>query len=139
MEKRKRERKGAEAVVLTRKDDPKPHEGSDQEKSSRSKPEQALAEVTSSDTVRSFGIGLIVGIALAIAFTLFIVQNTHTVSFDWLFLDFSMALWIALFASFAVGFASYPLLVFELHRLKERRQRRRRATQRVRDAIREER
>jgi len=68
---------------------------------------------------RPFHTGLLVGALVAIAVTLLIVQNGHSVRVNWLVFEFRSPAWIVLFVTAAAG-----AVVWEVIRVGFRRMRR---------------
>lgn len=71
---------------------------------------------------RPFHTGLLVGALVAVAVTLLIVQNGHSVRVNWLVFEFRSPEWIVLFVTAAAG-----AVVWEVARRTFRRRGRRRA------------
>lgn len=65
---------------------------------------------------------LVIGGILAAALVAFIVQNTETISFDWLFWSFKMPLWLALVITALLSFLIGQLaLMWRRHRRRKAR------------------
>lgn len=74
--------------------------------------------------------GFVLGVAVAAAMALFIVQNTASIGFEWLWFDFDARLWLVLLAAFASGLLAGPLLLVGWRRAARREERRRRVVDR---------
>jgi uncharacterized integral membrane protein len=61
---------------------------------------------------------------------IFIVQDTASIGFEWLWLDFEARLWLVLLVAFAAGLIAGPLLLTGWRRAARREARRRRAVAR---------
>jgi uncharacterized integral membrane protein len=84
---------------------------------------------------RAFNAGAALGLTLATAAFIFLVQNGQPTDFDWLWLDFTLPLWIALLGALVVG-ALLVVAAFAVHRRRRRRiARRERAAARLEDAL----
>jgi uncharacterized integral membrane protein len=96
---------------------------------------QDLAEVQRGRPERAFNVGVLLGVLLAVAAIVFIVQNAQSTEFDWLWLDFELPLWTALVGAMAVG-VILVVVVFAVHERRQRRiSRRQDAASRLRRAI----
>ena len=84
---------------------------------------------------RAFNIGAALGLALATAAFIFLLQNGQETEFDWLWFDFRMPLWIALAGALVVG-ALLVVAAWAVHRRRRRRiARREQAASRLEDAL----
>jgi uncharacterized integral membrane protein len=79
-----------------------------------------LAEVQRGRPERAFNLGLALGVVVAVAAAVFVIQNNQSTQFDWLWFDFELPLWTALLGAMAVGVV-LVVIGFVVH---ERRQRR---------------
>ncbi|GAA0420841.1 hypothetical protein Acor_79460 [Acrocarpospora corrugata] len=59
--------------------------------------------VTSPSPARSFRVGLVLGVVLAVATALLIIQNGRSVAMEWLMVNFTAPLWLFLLASAVSG------------------------------------
>lgn len=78
--------------------------------------------------VRGHGLmrGFVLGAVVTAAMALFIVQNTASIEFDWLWLEFEAPLWLMLLVAFAAGLIVGPLVIAGWRRASRERARRRR-------------
>lgn len=84
---------------------------------------------------RAFNAGAVLGLVLATATFIFLVQNGQPTAFDWLWFDFTLPLWIALLAALAVG-ALLVVAALAVHRRRRHRiARREQAAARLEDAL----
>jgi uncharacterized integral membrane protein len=84
---------------------------------------------------RAFNIGATLGLVLATATFIFLVQNRQSTRFDWLWFDFSLPLWVALVGALVTG-AVLVVTGFAVHRRRVRRMARRdQAAARLEDAL----
>ncbi|HET6949512.1 MAG TPA: lipopolysaccharide assembly protein LapA domain-containing protein, partial [Acidimicrobiales bacterium] len=84
---------------------------------------------------RAFNVGAALGLLLAAAAAIFLVQNSGATDFEWLWFDFELPLWIALVGALAVGALLVPT-AFAVHHLRRRRiARRERAAGRIEAAL----
>lgn len=91
-----------------------------------------LQEVERAKPERAFNVGMVLGVLVAMAAAVFIVQNSQSTGFDWLWFDFSMPLWAALVGAIAVG-VILTATALTVHRRRRRRiGRRTEATDRLR-------
>lgn len=74
--------------------------------------------------------GFVLGVAVAAAMAVFIVQNTASIGFEWLWFDFDARLWLVLLVAFAAGLLAGPLLLAGWRRAARREARRRRVVDR---------
>ena len=65
--------------------------------------------------------GFLIGAGLALAMTLFVVQNTRAVGFHFLWFDFGARLWLALLVAFVSGAVASPLLLAAWERSRRHR------------------
>ena len=94
-----------------------------------------LAEVQRGRPERAFNFGLVVGIIVAVAAVVFVIQNIQSTHFDWLWFDFELPLWTALLGAMAVGVV-LVVVGFAIHERRQRRiGRRRDAVGRIRRAL----
>jgi uncharacterized integral membrane protein len=88
---------------------------------------------------RAFNAGAALGLTLATATFIFLVQNRQATDFDWLWFDFTLPLWIALLGALGVG-ALLVVTALAVHRRRRRRiARREQAAARLEDALTSER
>lgn len=84
---------------------------------------------------RAFNIGAALGLTLAVATFIFLVQNNGPTDFEWLWFDFELPLWAALVGALVVG-ALLILTALAVHRRRRRRiGRRERAAGRLEQAL----
>lgn len=84
---------------------------------------------------RAFNVGATLGLVLATATFVFLVQNRRSTRFDWLWFDFTLPLWVALVGALVVG-ALLVVAGLAVHRRRRRRiGRRARAAARLEDAL----
>jgi uncharacterized integral membrane protein len=84
---------------------------------------------------RAFNLGAALGLTLAVATFIFLVQNNGRTEFEWLWFDFTLPLWIALVGSLVTG-ALLILTALAVHARRRRRiGRRERAAGRLEEAI----
>jgi uncharacterized integral membrane protein len=84
---------------------------------------------------RAFNLGAALGLLLATATFIFLLQNGQETQFDWLWFDFTMPLWIALAGALVTG-ALLMVTAWAVHRRRRRRiARREQAASRLEDAI----
>jgi len=84
---------------------------------------------------RAFNMGAVLGLMLATATFIFLVQNRGSTRFHWLWFDFHLPLWIALVAALVTG-AVLVVSAFAVHRRRRRRiARREQAASRLEDAL----
>lgn len=69
---------------------------------------------------RAFNLGAVLGLTLAVATFIFLVQNSGRTEFEWLWFDFTLPLWIALVGALVTG----ALLVLTALAVRARRRRR---------------
>jgi uncharacterized integral membrane protein len=69
---------------------------------------------------RAFNLGAALGLTLAVATFIFLVQNGGRTEFEWLWFDFTLPLWIALVGALVTG----ALLVLTVLAVRARRRRR---------------
>lgn len=94
-----------------------------------------LAEVGGSRPERAFNVGAVVGIALSVAAAVFVIQNSQSARFEWLWFDFEVPMWTALLGAVTAGVV-LVLTIIAVHQHRRRRiGRRTEATQRLRRAI----
>lgn len=91
-----------------------------------------LQEVERAKPERAFNVGMVLGVLVAMAAAVFIVQNSQSAGFDWLWFDFSMPLWAALVGAIAVGVILTATALAVHHRRRRRIGRRTEATDRLR-------
>jgi uncharacterized integral membrane protein len=97
--------------------------------------ERDVDEVERGSPERAFNVGVTVGIVVTVAAVIFVLQNRQSTSFDWLWLDFELPLWIALLGAVGVGVV-LVLTILAIHARRRRRIRRRRdAAGRLRRAV----
>jgi uncharacterized integral membrane protein len=84
---------------------------------------------------RAFNMGAALGLLLATATFIFLVQNRGSTRFHWLWFDFHLPLWIALVAALVIG-AVLVVTAFAVHRRRRHRiARREQAASRLEDAL----
>lgn len=84
---------------------------------------------------RAFNVGAALGLTLATATFIFLVQNRQATDFDWLWFDFTLPLWIALAAALVTG-ALLVVTALAVHARRTRRiARRDQAAARLEDAL----
>lgn len=102
-------------------------------------PEQDLPALiktaTSQARLRTFRLGLTVGVLLAAALALLIVQNGDSVELNWLTFDFEAPLWLLLLASAIAGGALQWLAATLWRRARADNTRRRLAAQQLGDLV----
>jgi uncharacterized integral membrane protein len=129
------------AVSLSRDDEPEP----ETDDSASAPPvldqpeggplERDVDEVERGSPERAFDVGVTVGILVTVAAVIFVLQNRQSTTFDWLWLDFELPLWIALLGAVGVGVV-LVLTILAVHARRRRRIRRRReAAGRLRSAV----
>jgi uncharacterized integral membrane protein len=97
--------------------------------------ERDVDEVERGRPERAFNVGVTVGILVTVAAVIFVLQNRQSTTFDWLWLDFELPLWIALLGAVGVGVV-LVLTILAVHARRRRRIRRRRdAAGRLRRAV----
>jgi uncharacterized integral membrane protein len=97
--------------------------------------ERDVDEVERGNPERAFDVGVTVGIVVTVAAVIFVLQNRQSTTFDWLWLDFELPLWIALLGAVGVGVV-LMLTIVAVHARRRRRVRRRRdAAGRLRRAV----
>jgi uncharacterized integral membrane protein len=84
---------------------------------------------------RAFNVGVAVGLVLATATFIFLVQNRQATQFDWLWFDFTLPLWVALVGALGVGALLVVTGVLVHGRRRRRITRREQAAARLEDAI----
>lgn len=55
--------------------------------------------------------GFLLGVAVAGAMAVFIVQNTESIGFRWLWFDFDADMWLMLLVAFLAGLVAGPLVI----------------------------
>lgn len=94
-----------------------------------------LREIASGSPERAFTLGLILGVLAAAATAIFVLQNSGSTDFEWLWFDFRLPLWLALVGAVVAGMI-LTLTVFALRRGRRLRAgRRRKAAGRLRQAL----
>jgi len=84
---------------------------------------------------RAFNAGVTLGLVLATATFVFLVQNRRATRFGWLWFHFTLPLWVALVGALVVG-AVLVVIALVVHALRRRRiARRDQAAARLEDAI----
>jgi uncharacterized integral membrane protein len=97
--------------------------------------ERDVDEVERGRPERAFNVGVTVGIVVTVAAMIFVLQNRQSTTFDWLWLDFELPLWIALLGAVGVGVV-LVLTILAVHARRRRRiGRRRDAAGRLRRAV----
>lgn len=74
--------------------------------------------------------GFMLGVFVSAAMAVFIVQNTGSIDFDWLWFDFEAPLWLMLLVAFVAGLVAGPLLIARWRRAARERTRRQRLVDR---------
>jgi uncharacterized integral membrane protein len=129
------------AVSLSRDDDsgaetddaaPAPAAADDPEGGSL---ERDVDEVERGRPERAFNVGVTVGIVVTVAAVIFVLQNRQSTTFDWLWLDFELPLWIALLGAVGVGVVLVLTILAVRARRRWRIRRRRDAAGRLRRAV----
>ena len=69
---------------------------------------------------RAFNLGAALGLTLAVATFIFLVQNSGRTEFEWLWFDFTLPLWIALVGALVTG-ALLILTALAVHARRRRR------------------
>jgi uncharacterized integral membrane protein len=129
------------AVSLSRDDEPDPETGDAapapaalDHPEDRSL-ERDVDEVERGRPERAFNVGVTIGIVVTVAAVIFVLQNRQSTTFDWLWLDFELPLWIALLGAVGVGVV-LVLTILAVHARRRRRiTRRRDAAGRLRRAV----
>ena len=84
---------------------------------------------------RAFNAGAALGLLLATATFIFLVQNRGSTEFDWLWFDFTLPLWVALVGALVTG-ALLVVTALAVHaRRRHRIARREQAASRLEDAL----
>lgn len=84
---------------------------------------------------RAFNVGAALGLTLAVATFIFLIQNNVATDFEWLWFDFQLPLWTALVGALVTG-ALLVLTALAVHRRRRRRiGRRDRAAGRLEQAL----
>ena len=97
--------------------------------------ERDVDEVERGRPERAFNVGVTVGIVVTVAAMIFVLQNRQSTTFDWLWFDFELPLWIALLGAVGVGVV-LVLTILAVHVRRRRRiGRRRDAAGRLRQAV----
>jgi uncharacterized integral membrane protein len=116
--------------------EPVPAEEADEAGRDRSRALRSdLDEVGRARPERAFNVGATLGILLTVAAVIFVVQNNRATDFEWLWLDFSLPLWIVLVGTLVVGALLVLSALAVHHRRRRRISRRRAATGRLRHAL----
>jgi uncharacterized integral membrane protein len=84
---------------------------------------------------RAFNVGAALGLTLATATFIFLVQNRQATDFDWLWFDFTLPLWVALVAALVVGAVLVVWALAVHHHRRRRITRREQAAARLEDAL----
>jgi uncharacterized integral membrane protein len=84
---------------------------------------------------RAFNAGAALGLVLATATFIFLVQNGQPTDFDWLWFDFTLPLWVVLLGALVVGALLVVAAVAVHHRRRRRIARREQAAARLEDAL----
>jgi uncharacterized integral membrane protein len=129
------------AVSLSRDDEPDPETGdAAPAPAALDRPEDGslerdVDEVERGRPERAFNVGVTIGIVVTVAAVIFVLQNRQSTTFDWLWLDFELPLWIALLGAVGVGVV-LVLTILAVHARRRRRiGRRRDAAGRLRRAV----
>jgi uncharacterized integral membrane protein len=84
---------------------------------------------------RAFNVGAALGLTLAVATFIFLIQNNGATDFEWLWFDFELPLWTALVGALVIG-AVLVLTALAVHRRRKKRiGRRERAAGRLEEAL----
>ena len=86
--------------------------------------DQLVSEADRMARGRPLLVGFIIGIAIAVGGAVFIVQNTGTVSTQWLWFDFDARLWLSLAVAFLAGTIASPLILLGIAQFQRRRAKR---------------
>jgi uncharacterized integral membrane protein len=129
------------AVSLSRDDEPDPEadqaaaqpEALDEPASGSL--ERDVDEVERGSPERAFDVGVTVGIVVTVAAVIFVLQNRRSTTFDWLWLDFELPLWIALLGAVGAGVVLVLTVLAVRARRRRRIRRRRDAAGRLRRAV----
>jgi uncharacterized integral membrane protein len=97
--------------------------------------ERDVDEVERGSPERAFNVGVTVGIVVTVAAVIFVLQNRQSTTFDWLWLDFELPLWIALLGAVGVGVVLVLTILAIRARRRRRVRRRRDAAGRLRQAV----
>jgi uncharacterized integral membrane protein len=97
--------------------------------------ERDVDEVERGRPERAFNVGVTVGIVVTVAAVIFVLQNRQSTTFDWLWLDFELPLWIALLGAVGVGVVLVLTILAVRARRRWRIRRRRDAAGRLRRAV----
>jgi lipopolysaccharide assembly protein A len=97
--------------------------------------ERDVDEVERGRPERAFDVGVTVGIVVTVAAVIFVLQNRRSTTFDWLWLDFELPLWIALLGAVSVGVVLVLTILAVRARRRRRIRRRRDAAGRLRRAV----
>jgi uncharacterized integral membrane protein len=84
---------------------------------------------------RAFNLGAALGLTLAVATFVFLVQNSGRTEFDFLWFEFTLPLWIALLGALVVGALLILTALAVHHRRRRRIGRRERAAGRLEEAL----
>jgi uncharacterized integral membrane protein len=84
---------------------------------------------------RAFNLGAALGLTLAVATFIFLVQNGGRTEFEWLWFDFTLPLWVALVAALVVGAVLVVWALAVHHHRRRRITRREQAAARLEDAL----
>jgi uncharacterized integral membrane protein len=129
------------AVSLSRDDEPDPEtDDATPTPSALDEPEgrsleRDVDEVERGSPERAFNVGVTVGIVVTVAAMIFVLQNRQSTTFDWLWLDFELPLWIALLGAVGVGVVLVLTILAIRARRRRRIRRRRDAAGRLRRAV----
>lgn len=82
-----------------------------------------LADIAEHSTGSHAGlIGFVLGVAIAVAVALLIVQNTQTQLLHWLFFEQEGPIWVIVLGSFVGGLIAGPLLIGGFRHVRQARQ-----------------
>jgi uncharacterized integral membrane protein len=84
---------------------------------------------------RAFNIGAALGLTLAVATFIFLIQNNRPTDFEWLWFDFELPLWSALVGALVIGAVLVLTALAVHHRRRRRIGRRDRAAGRLEEAL----
>lgn len=86
---------------------------------------------TRGNATRAYWIGLVVGVVVAVATALLVLQNSRSTRLEWLGWDFLAPLWLILLIAVAAGAVLLTLAVFLIARTRHRNASRRTAVDRL--------
>ena len=98
--------------------------------------EEAAKVAAQAAGAHPFRTGFILGGVFTVASVLLIIQNGVKVNLQWLFLDFTWPLWLALLVSFLAGVVAWQFFLYEYHKVTRVASERRAAARKARWAAR---